>query len=64
MKLLPQEEQRKQNARFSCIMAHNSGFMEDVKGWLSEVGRPSKQGAAQIVTDDTLTIPSVISTLC
>lgn len=64
IQLLPQEEQGKQNAWFSSILAHNSGFMEDVKGWLSEVGEPTKQGAAQIVTDDTLTIPPQLYPPC
>ena len=54
IQLLPPEEQDKQNAWFSSVRAHSSGFMEDVKKWLSNAGKHTKQSAAQVSTDNPI----------
>lgn len=59
IQLLPQEEQEKQNTWFSSILKHNSGFIDNVRGWLSDASRQSNQSAAQMSTDDVLTSPQL-----
>lgn len=38
--LLPEEEKEKQQEWFTSISKHTTGFVQDVKRWLSELGRP------------------------
>lgn len=59
IQLLPQEEQDKQNTWFSSVLKYNSGFMDNVKGWLSDASRQSNQSVAQMGTDDVVILPQL-----
>ncbi|KAG1936405.1 hypothetical protein F2P79_018737 [Pimephales promelas] len=53
--MLPEEEQEKQKEWFVNVLKCYNGFMEDAKGWLSEIGRQTSRRptAAHVVTYDT-----------